>query len=92
MNIMTHSTGILDWASEKVAGQASVVLPSQKANTNTIYVAADKGLAWRPVQLPYHANWDQLSHDGEKFIVEDSSNSRLQAVSKDGKVWHDAGT
>lgn len=90
---MTHNTGIIDWASEKVAGQASVVLPSQKENTNIIYRNEGAGFAWRPIQLPYHANWDQIEVEGDKFIVADSGNSRLQAVSVDGgKTWHDAGT
>lgn len=87
------NTGIIDWASEKTANGTSVVLPTEKANTDVVYCSDGKGFAWRPTPLPYAANWDQLHHDGEKFIIADSGNSRLQAISLDGgKTWVDAGT
>ncbi len=86
-------TGIIDWSSEIVAGKTSVVLPAQKAHTDTVYRNDGTGQAWRPVTLPYAAPWDQLSHDGENFHVGVSGNSRLQAISVDGgRTWHDAGT
>jgi len=89
---MSTNQGVVDWTSEKVDNGVSVVLPAEKRSTNIIYCREGKGHAWRPTSLPYNANWDKLTHDGEKFIVEDSRNARLQAVSVDGKTWRDAGT
>lgn len=89
---MNTNQGVADWTSEKVDNGVSVVLPAQHGATDIIYCRDGKGFAWRPAQLPYAANWDQLEHDGKQFIVSDSRNSRLQAVSEDGKIWRDAGT
>lgn len=88
---MAHPQGIIDMQTLQAGSGMEVVLPTDKDYTETIYCKSSAGFAWMPVQLPYAARWDTLNHDGEKFVVAASGNSRLRAVSTDGKTWTDVG-
>lgn len=86
---MPRTQGIIDWNSKQTAGGHAVALPTDKQQTDTVFFQEASGYLWRPVQLPYEANWDSLQHDGQQFVIAASGNARVRAVSLDGQVWKD---